>query len=179
MIKNWQKIALISVFAVFFGLLEAIVVVYLRQLLGLQNSLINRQIAPSDIALTLGFIAFLKPQAAIVFSQSERLLSLEVWRELSTIAMLITLSLIAGKTTKEKFAYFLLVFAVWDIFYYLFLRILVGWPISLFDLDVFFLIPVPLVGPVITPVVISVILILLAVIMLNPPSRKASEGEGG
>ncbi len=44
-------------------------------------------------------------------------------------------------------------FATWDLSYYAFLRLISGWPQSLFTRDVFFLIPVPWIGPVITPIV--------------------------
>ncbi|MBI2594611.1 hypothetical protein HYW39_02860, partial [Candidatus Curtissbacteria bacterium] len=53
-----------------------------------------------------------------------------------------------------------LVFGLWDIFYYLFLRLTIGWPKNLFDLDIFFLLPTPWVGPVIVPIAISTILII-------------------
>ena len=171
MARNWQKIALIILFGIFFGLLEAIVVVYLRQLFGSGNSLMNQRITSDDIALTLGFITFLKPSASVLITQSQRLLSLELWRELSTLAMLVTLGLVAGKTTKERLAYFLLVFGIWDIFYYVFLRIATGWPAGFLDMDVYFLIPAAWIGPVATPIVISSIMILLAFFLLSERSK--------
>lgn len=172
MTKHYRKIAFVILFSIFFGLLEAIVVIYLRQLFGSGNTLISRQISPDDIALTLGFITFLKPGVSILITQSQRILSLELWRELSTLVMLATLSLIAGKTAKEKLAYLLLVFGVWDIFYYVFLRVITGWPASFFEFDVYFLIPVAWVGPVITPLVTSSIMILLALFLLSKKSKK-------
>ena len=51
-------------------------------------------------------------------------------------------------------------FGVWDIWYYIFLRQITGWPSSLLDWDVLFLIPLPWWGPVIAPVSISLLLIL-------------------
>lgn len=147
-------------------------VIYLRLLFNSGETLVSPQFTPEDIALTLGFIAFLKPQASIVITHSERLLSLELWRELSTIIMLITVTLLAGKTIKERFAYFLLVFGVWDIFYYVFLRLLIGWPKSLFDMDVLFLVPVAWVSPVILPLLISFIMIASAVFLLNGEQEK-------
>ena len=55
----------------------------------------------------------------------------------------------------EEFAGFVVVFGVWDIFYYVFLRVLVTWPASLLDWDILFLIPLPWVGPVLAPVLIA------------------------
>lgn len=172
MIKRYQKITFVIIFGIFFGLLEAIVVIYLRQLFGSGNTLISRQISPDDIALTLGFITFLKPGVSILITQSQQILSLELWRELSTLAMLITFGLVAGNTTKERLAYFLLAFGVWDIFYYVFLRAITGWPAGFLEPDVYFLIPVAWVGPVITPLVISSIMILLALLLLSKGSKK-------
>lgn len=163
---------MVFLFGVFFGLLEAIIVIYLHQLFGTAHTFLSRQLTSDDITLTLGFISFLKPEASFIITQNQRILSLEQWRELSTIVMLITLALVAGKTIKEKFAYFLLVFGVWDIFYYLFLRILIGWPTGLFDPDVLFLIPVAWVSPIITPITVSLIMILLAVFLLLQRQKK-------
>jgi hypothetical protein len=41
---------------------------------------------------------------------------------------------------------------LWDIFYYVGLKTLLGWPPSLFTWDVLFLIPVPWSAPVLAPV---------------------------
>lgn len=167
MIKHFQKTTFLILFGIFFGLLEAIVVIYLRQLLGSGDTLITRPVTSDDLTLTLGFIAFLKPSALAMISQSQPILSLEPWREISTLVMLATLSLVAGQTTKQKLSYFLLVFGVWDIFYYVFLRVISGSPKSFFDPDIYFLIPVAWVGPVITPVLVSSIMILLAFFMMS------------
>lgn len=164
MARQLQKITLIIIFGIAFGLLEAIIVIYLRQLFGSGNTLVSPDITSADIAFSLGFIAFLKPSASVLITQSQRLLSLELWRELSTLVMLVTLGLVAGKTTKERLAYFLLVFGVWDIFYYVFLRIVTGWPAGFLELDVYFLIPVAWIGPVAIPVVISSIMVLVAIL---------------
>jgi hypothetical protein len=44
------------------------------------------------------------------------------------------------------------VFGIWDLFYYVWLKVCLGWPSSLLTWDVLFLIPVPWVGPVLAPV---------------------------
>jgi len=49
---------------------------------------------------------------------------------------------------------------VWDIFYYVFLKMMCGWPHSLLDWDVLFLLPLPWWGPVLAPVLISLLMIL-------------------
>lgn len=166
--ENHQRnIAPVIIFGIFFGLLEAIVVIYLRQLFGSGNTLVSSQITPNDIALSLGFITFLKPSASILITQSQRILSLELWRELSTIMMLLSLAFIAGKTLRGRIVYFLLAFGIWDVFYYVFLKIISGWPVSLLDIDVYFLIPVAWIGPVVTPLITSFIMVLAAAILLS------------
>ena len=86
----------------------------------------------------------------------------EFWREVATIVMLVGISIITGKSATQRFAFFLLAFAIWDIFYYVFLYVLLGWPSSLMEWDLLFLVPIPWVGPVITPVIVSLLMILLA-----------------
>src|SRR5215510_11378331 len=76
----------------------------------------------------------------------------EVVREFATIVMLLTVGILAGRTWRSRLGYFAIAFGVWDIFYYVYLKILCGWPHSLFDWDVLFLIPVPWWGPILAPV---------------------------
>jgi hypothetical protein len=47
-----------------------------------------------------------------------------------------------------------------------FLYVLLGWPQSLFTWDILFLIPVPWVGPVLCPVLVSLTMILLMIVTL-------------
>jgi hypothetical protein len=90
----------------------------------------------------------------------------EFWREFATIIMLIGVGILAGKNRLQRFAFFLYSFAVWDIFYYVFLKILLNWPQSLFTWDILFLIPVPWVGPVIAPCIISLSMILFTAVVI-------------
>ena len=48
----------------------------------------------------------------------------------------------------------------WDIFYYVFLRLISGWPTTLLDWDILFLLPLPWWGPVLAPVSIALVMIL-------------------
>lgn len=85
----------------------------------------------------------------------------EFWREVATIIMLAGVGILAGKNGAQRFVFFLYAFAIWDIFYYVFLYVLLGWPQSLFTWDILFLIPVPWVGPVICPCLVSLAMIAL------------------
>ena len=90
----------------------------------------------------------------------------EILRELATMIMLLTVSIIAGKNFRQRFAYFIFCFGVWDIFYYVFLYLLLGWPESLLIWDILFLIPVTWTGPVIAPVIVSLTMIGMALTIL-------------
>jgi hypothetical protein len=83
------------------------------------------------------------------------MVAIEIGREGATLVMLLGLAALAGADRWERFLAFCLSFGVWDIFYYVWLWIFVRWPPSLFTWDVLFLIPVPWIGPVLAPVLIS------------------------
>jgi len=105
-----------------------------------------------------------------------RLLGIEVAREAATLVMLITVAAIAGggNGAWEGLLYFALMFGVWDIFYYVWLFVFIGWPPSLFTWDILFLIPVPWLGPVIAPVIVSLCLIGGALWLLGRPELRLS-----
>jgi len=132
----------VGIFAVAMAFLEGAVVVYLRALY-----------YPEGFSFPLKMM-------------DHRIMTTETLREAATIVMLFTIGAIATKSRITRFAVFIYVFAIWDIFYYIFLVFLLGWPKSLFTWDLLFLLPVTWVGPVIAPVINSLTMILLAVIIL-------------
>jgi hypothetical protein len=83
----------------------------------------------------------------------------ELVRELATLIMLCTVGALAGKTWRARFGYMLIAFGVWDIGYYLFLKVMYGWPHTLLDWDILFLIPLPWWGPVLAPMLIAGLMI--------------------
>ena len=86
--------------------------------------------------------------------------NVELWREAATLVMLGTVGLLAGRTRRCRAGYAALAFGVWDIFYYVFLRPMSGWPRTLLDWDILFLLPLPWWGPVMAPLSIAVVMIL-------------------
>ncbi|MFH2094722.1 MAG: hypothetical protein ABIJ16_03395 [Bacteroidota bacterium] len=98
----------------------------------------------------------------------------EFFREIGTLIMLVSIGFLAGRTKIQRFAYFIFSFAVWDIFYYVFLKILLDWPSSLAEWDILFLVPVPWVGPVIAPVICALLMIFLALALLWAEKRNGS-----
>lgn len=133
----------VIIFSIAMAALEGAVVVYLRALF-----------YPDGFSVAFKVI-------------DEKILRVELLRELATIVMLAAVGYITGHTAKQRLAYFLLSFAVWDIFYYAWLKALIDWPLSLHDWDILFLIPFTWLGPVWAPLVCSVTMIALALALLN------------
>jgi hypothetical protein len=132
----------LSFFSIAMGFLETAVVVYLRKLFypdGFRFPLVQ---IPHDIA------------------------SIEVLRELATVIMLLGAAVLAGKNSSQRFAFFVYAFAIWDVFYYVFLKLLLNWPDSLLTWDILFLIPVPWIGPVIAPCIVSSTMIMLTLVIV-------------
>ncbi len=132
--KHW---IVVSVFALAMAWMEAATVVYLRTL---TSRLQPYQATPLPVSVGLGQI--------------------EIVREAATLVMLLTVGLLAGRTWRSRLAYGMIAFGVWDIFYYVFLAIMTGWPHSIMDWDVLFLIPLPWWGPVLSPVLIALLLVI-------------------
>ena len=89
----------------------------------------------------------------------------ELIREIATLIMLLTVGWLAGATWRTRLGYSVVAFGVWDIFYYVFLRVLTGRPKSLLDWDILFLIPLPWWGPVWAPTSIALLMILWGTFM--------------
>ncbi len=95
-----------------------------------------------------------------------RFLFTEIGREAATMVLILTTCWLAGRNRQQRFAYFLTIFAVWDIFYYVWLKILSGWPATIMDWDILFLIPVTWASPVLYPVIVSTVWLVWAAIIL-------------
>ena len=114
-----MKIFLVGLFGVSFGILEAIVVVYLR-----------------NIPAKHGH--FFVP---LIHEFPNEVLFIEQTREIATIVMLVCFALLIGKSLWEKLAVFLFSFAFWDLTYYAALYKFIKFPPSIFAWDVLFLVP--------------------------------------
>ena len=102
----------------------------------------------------------IEPYQADPLPMNGALGNVELWREAATLVMIATLGMLAGRTWRRRAGYAALAFGAWDIFYYVFLRLISGWPRTLLDWDILFLLPLPWWGPVLAPVSIALVMIL-------------------
>ena len=131
------RLSTVVVFAIAMAWLEAACVYYLRVLV---DRVEPYQANPLPLAGSIGHV--------------------ELAREAATLVMLVTLGMLAGRTWQARLGYTAIAFGVWDIFYYVFLRVMTGWPASIFDWDILFLLPLPWWGPVIAPALIALLMIV-------------------
>lgn len=146
----------LGVFGTAFGFVEAAVVYYLRALIKFHS---NYSLAHYRVLLNLGFITFVAPTHSLLVNA--RVNDVEVTRECATIVMLAAIAFVADSSWRGRLGAFMVCFACWDITYYVFLRIIDGWPRSLLTRDVFFLIPVAWIGPVVTPLIIFTVMFVV------------------
>lgn len=142
-----RLLIIVTLFAIAMGFLETVVVVYLREIL-----------YPEGFGFPLSPVT---PDLAVT----------ELLREVATMVMLVSVGLLLSRKFSTGFAWFLYTFAIWDICYYIFLKLLLGWPESLLTWDVLFLIPTTWTGPVLAPVMLSLTMILLALVILTGDDR--------
>jgi hypothetical protein len=145
---NWFKWLTVCLFAIAMAWVESAVVYYLRT-----------------------HIDRIEPYQANPLPIIGRLGPVELVRELATMTMLFTVGVLAGKTWRARWGYAALAFGVWDIFYYVFLKVMCDWPHSLFDWDILFLLPLPWWGPVLAPMLIAILMILWGTMVsqFDPP----------
>jgi hypothetical protein len=156
---SWKRHVLALVlFGCAFGYLEAAVVSYLRYL----HEPVLHHFYPARSINEL-FPLLTPEQAAQAGLRERTVLITEVGREASTIVMLAAIALAVSTNAGQWAAAFAIAFGIWDITFYLFLKILLGWPASLLTWDILFIIPVPWVAPVIAPVLVSAAMVLAGV----------------
>ncbi|MBN2441807.1 MAG: hypothetical protein JXJ04_10685 [Spirochaetales bacterium] len=156
--EDWKyKLIWLSLFAIAMAAVESAIVVHLRQVY-----------YPDNILVIFPLRAF-----------SYRDFFIELLREAATIIMLLSVAALSEKKKgKRVFICFVFLFGLWDLFYYIWLKVFINWPLSWGEWDILFLIPWVWVGPWITPALIALAFTLwggyaLSVerdIHLNPPA---------
>jgi hypothetical protein len=152
----WSRWWTVVVFAAAMAWVEAAVVYYLR-------TMVNR----------------IDPYVANPLPLFGGLGQVELVRELATLIMLATVGLLAGRSWSSRIGFTAIAFGTWDIFYYVFLRVICGWPHSLLDWDILFLIPVPWWGPVVAPISISLLMIAWGTLVNGTEHKSFAQALGG
>jgi hypothetical protein len=147
---RWRRLVALALFAVAMAFVEAMVVVYLRKVFALQFDL---RVTAKD------------------FHFPEQYLHHEQAREVATIVMLLAVASMFGRTWWERLGAYLFAFGVWDVFYYVWLLVVIGWPQSPTARDMLFLIPGEWVAPVWQPLVASLLMIVASLLVF---ARKGS-----
>ncbi|MCF8309622.1 MAG: hypothetical protein K9I68_11490 [Bacteroidales bacterium] len=147
--SDQKQLLWVFLFALSMAFFESSIVVYLRELYYPGGFDFPLKTLETDIAAT------------------------EIIREAFSLLMIVSVAVIAGRKAMQRFGYFLIIFAVWDIFYYVFLKMVLGWPESFFEWDILFLIPVTWVGPVIAPAFNSLVMVVLGFILVRAVSIKS------
>lgn len=133
----------LTLWGITFGYIEAAIVIYIR-----------------EIYYPNGF------QFPVILAENHVAL-VEIIREAMTLIILWMTAQLTRRTFHGKLAVFMFLFGVWDIVYYIVLKIFLGWPDSLATWDILFLLPFPWVGPVWAPVVVSIALISVSILVLT------------
>lgn len=172
--RPWKRTVLaLLLFGTAFGYLEAAVVGYLRVLHEPARQQFHPGRPPGDL-----FPLLTLEQLRAAGGQQQRTLAIEIGREAATILMLAAMGLAIAENAGQWAAGFVISFGAWDIAFYIFLKLLLGWPASLFTWDILFLIPVPWVGPVLAPVLVSAAMLAAGVWHLRSEARGETVGIG-
>jgi hypothetical protein len=146
---TWRTLIWLSVYALAMAQVEAGVVIYLREIYHGADPLALFPLVPL----------------------AGRDLSIELVRELATVLMIASVALLQPQRGARAFGAFIYVFGLWDIAYYVWLKLLLGWPTQWLEWDVLFLIPWPWLGPWLTPVLVSLLFVAAGARLLAAPAR--------
>ncbi|MDH5543219.1 MAG: hypothetical protein OEY64_09670 [Nitrospinota bacterium] len=138
-----RKLIPLAIFSMAFALIEAAVVVYLRELY-----------YPHGFGFPLAPLPGEKVYVEII-------------REGATLAVLASVSFLSAGDRGRRVCYFIFSFGLWDIFYYVWLKIFLDWPATLLAPDILFLIPVIWWGPVLAPVIVAATISVASLLFLN------------
>jgi hypothetical protein len=154
-----RAIVALFLFGISFGYLEAAVVVYLRAIYDPIRARLHPERSPHDL-----FPLITPQQLADAGPENPRGLLIEIGREAATMVMLGSVALAVASNLHQWIAAFAIVFGVWDICFYAFLKLMIHWPESLGTWDILFLIPLPWVGPIWAPVLVACSMIVCGLI---------------
>jgi hypothetical protein len=146
---------LVLIFSVAMGYLESAVVVYIRELY-----------YPDGFSFPLRLM-------------SGRVVVTELFRELATLVMLLGIGFMAGRSRLQRFGAFVFSFGIWDIFYYVFLKMILDWPESMLTWDILFMLPTTWTGPVLAPAINALTMVVFGAGIFIFESRPGHPGISG
>lgn len=147
-LKN--KFLWLAIFAIAMAFVETAVVVYLREMYFPENI---QQIFPPKIF-------------------HPRDVWIELGRELATITMLLSAAILTTQRSALRiFSAFVFAFGLWDLFYYVFLKLTINWPTHWLEWDILFLIPWAWLGPWICPALIALMFVIWALLVNFLPAH--------
>ena len=161
----FKNLVVAILFGIAFAYIESAVVVYLRAIF-----------YPDGFTFPL--------QMFDITALGRRLTLTEIGREAATLVLIVTAAWLFGRSRQERGAYVLVIFAVWDIFYYVWLKVLLNWPASIMDWDILYLIPYVWASAVLCPVLVALAMFAFGAAILwrsacgRPLSIKASDWLG-
>jgi hypothetical protein len=141
-----RLLVILVLFGVVVGYLEAATVVYIRVMYEPMHKRLFPDRAPDDLFPAFSFEQWAREAPAYVRSPV-----MEVVREIGTVLALALVALAVAPTVRRWAATVFLLLGVTGWSFYLWLKVLMGWPHSLSDWDVIFIVPLPWVGPVWAP----------------------------
>jgi hypothetical protein len=164
---KWRRVAAgLILFGISFGYVEASVVVYLRAI----YDPIRHNLRPDRAAGEL-FPLITADQLRNAAPEKSWLLGVEIAREAATMIMLASVALVVAGNRDLWLPSFAIAFGTWDLFFYVFLKLLLHWPTSIMTWDILFLIPVPWAAPVLAPAIVSMTIICAGLLALARPVR--------
>ncbi len=167
---NWRRAVLsLILFGFAFGYVEAAVVVYLRHIYQPIRSELHPGKPPGDL-----FPLITTEQLNSKGGEYTTLLATELGREFATLVMLGAAAWAVAGNFRQWLAGFVLAFGVWDLVFYLFLKVILNWPESFATWDILFLLPLPWVGPMLAPCIVAATMVAAGILLLK---RELGGGE--
>ena len=151
--------AILALFGLAFGFNEAATLLDLRASSGLLPGY------NGTLADVIQQSSEIHEQAQLIAKLPESLYTIEFIREIFTMIMLISISILSSRFWPERFVAFLWTFAIWDSVYYCSLWITIRWPSSLLDYDFLFFVPIPWYSQVWYPLLVSTLTIITVLLL--------------
>jgi hypothetical protein len=138
-----RLLVILTLYAFITGYLEAATVTYTRVTYEAMHFRLFPDREPDDLMPLFSFEQWEKVAPAYLRSPL-----LEIFRETGTVVALGLVTLLVASTFRLWMATFFLMLGISGWSYYLWLKVMTGWPHTLSDWDLIFMVPIPMVSPV-------------------------------